>query len=56
MTKVCLSVFRLLFPLMFHLTLLGKEGNVNIRFATCDGPRHSDPHMLRCLAGRAWLD
>lgn len=26
--KVCLSVFRLLFPLMFRLTLLGKEGNV----------------------------
>lgn len=28
MTKVCLSVFRLLFPLMLSLTLLGKEGNV----------------------------
>lgn len=26
--KVCLSVFRLLFPLMFHLTLLGKESKV----------------------------
>ena len=26
--KVCLSVFRLLFPLMFHITLLGKESKV----------------------------